>query len=68
MFSEGYRKAMTESLPVKLKGTLSYVSKLEFYRAVFIPIMLQPNWSKQLILGSFNYRAAGDAAVRREQT
>jgi hypothetical protein len=67
VFSEGYSKAMIESLPATLKGTFSYESKLEFYRAVFMPIMLQPNWSKQLILGSFNYRSA-DPAVRRDQT
>jgi hypothetical protein len=56
MFSEGYGKAMIESSPVTLKGTFSYEAKLEFYRAVFMKIMLQPNWSKQLIFGSFNCR------------
>jgi hypothetical protein len=58
MFSEGYSKARLESSPVTLKGTFSYGAKLEFYRAVFMQIMLQPNWSKQLIFGSFNCREA----------
>ena len=58
MFSEGYSKARVESSPVILKGTFSYDANLKFYRAVFMQIMLQPNWSKQLIFGSFNCRGA----------
>jgi len=56
MFSEGYSKAMIEPAPITLKGTFSYDAKLEFYRAVFMKIILQPDWSKQLIFGSFNCR------------
>jgi len=58
MFVEGYDKASIESLPVILEGTFSVGSKSELFRAVFMAIMLQPNWSKQLILGSFNLRTA----------
>jgi hypothetical protein len=59
MFAEGYNKAYSESSPMELKGTFSVESKFLLYRAVFLPIMLQPNWSKQLILGSFNCRPDG---------
>jgi hypothetical protein len=61
VFVEGYDKAYSASSPVALKGTFGFESKFLLYRAVFMPIMLQPNWSKQLILGSFNCRVA-DAA------
>jgi hypothetical protein len=57
MFSEGYNKVIIETGPVHLKGTFTRESIFEFYRAVFLPIMLHPGWSKQLIYGSFNYRA-----------
>ena len=57
MFSEGYNKVIIETGPVHLKGTFTKASTFEFYRAVFLPIMLHPTWSKQLIYGSFNYRA-----------
>jgi hypothetical protein len=57
MFSEGYTKVIIESGPVHLKGTFTKESTFEFYRAVFLPIMLHPRWSKQLIFGTFNYRA-----------
>ena len=59
MFSAGYRRASTASAPVTLDGTFRFEKKIELYRAVFMPIMLQPNWSKQLILGSFNRREIG---------
>ena len=59
MFMEGYSKVMTETVPVTLKGTFSYGSNFELFRAVFMPIMLQPNWSKQLAFGSFNCRTVG---------
>jgi hypothetical protein len=57
MFVEGCSQANMESSPVVLEGTFSVESKLELFRAVFMPILLQPNWSKRLILGSFNCRA-----------
>ena len=59
MFVEGYGKVFIEMVPVTLKGTFSIGSTFELFRAVFMPIMLQPNWSKQLVLGSFNCRAVG---------
>jgi hypothetical protein len=57
MFSEGYSKAMTESSPVTLDGTLRLGAGAQLFRAVFMPILLRPNWSKQLIFGSFNCRS-----------
>jgi hypothetical protein len=59
MFVEGCNHANVESLPVILEGTVSLESKLGLFRAVFMLILLQPNWSKRLILGSFNCRAVG---------
>jgi hypothetical protein len=56
MFSEGYNNVIKTG-SVHLKGTFTRESIFEFYRAVFLPIMLHPGWSKQLIYGSFNYRA-----------
>jgi hypothetical protein len=58
MFSEGYSKALMESSPVTLEGTLRLGAGAQLFRAVFMPIMLRPNWSKQLIFGSFNCRPA----------
>ena len=58
MFSEGCSKAMMESSPVTLEGTLGFGAGAQLFRAVFMPIMLRPNWSKQLIFGSFNCRPA----------
>jgi hypothetical protein len=57
MFSEGYGKAAMESSPVTLEGTIRLAVHAQLFRAVFMPIMLRPNWSKQLIFGSFNYRS-----------
>ena len=54
MFSEGYSKAAMESQPVTLEGTIRFAIHAQVFRAVFMPIMLRPNWSKQLIFGSFN--------------
>lgn len=59
MFSEGYSGAGMASSPVTLDGTFRFETRAELYRAVFMPIMLQPNWSKQLIFGSFNRRDLG---------
>jgi len=59
MFSAGYKRASTASSPVTLDGTFRFEKKIELYRAVFMPIMPQPNWSKQLIFGSFNRRELG---------
>ena len=61
MFAAGYTKASIETEPITLKGTFSNELEFELYRAVFLPIMLQPHWSKQLIFGSFNCCAAGPA-------
>ena len=60
MLIEGYRQARTASAPVILEGTFDMAPEFEF-EAVFMPIMLQPHWSNQLILGSLDFRAA-DAA------
>ena len=60
MLIEGYRQARTASAPVILEGTLDMAPEFEF-ETVFMPIMLQPHWSNQLILGSLDFRAA-DAA------
>ena len=59
MFSAGYNRAGSASSPVTLDGTFRFEKRVELYRAVFMPIMLQPNWSKQLIFGSFNRRELG---------
>jgi len=56
MFAEGYAKAATEVSPVILEGTIRIAANAQLFRAVFMPIMLRSNWSKQLIFGSFNYR------------
>jgi hypothetical protein len=57
MFAEGYSKAAMESSPVTLEGTIRLGGTGQLFRAVFMPIMLQPSWSKQLVYGSFNYRS-----------
>jgi hypothetical protein len=59
MFSAGYSRASLATSPVTLDGTFRFEKKIELYRAVFMPIMLRPNWSKQLIFGSFNRRELG---------
>ena len=58
-FIEGYTRVITEIEPITLKGTFSLGATFELFRAVFLPIMLQPNWSKLLVFGSFNCRAVG---------
>jgi hypothetical protein len=57
MFAEGYSKGAMESAPVTLEGTIRVGVTAQLFRAVFMRIMLRPNWSKQLIFGSFNYRS-----------
>src|ERR1700719_787674 len=57
MFVEGYRQARTASAPVILEGTFAMAPEFEF-EAVFMPIMLEPHWSRRLILGSFDFHAA----------
>jgi hypothetical protein len=59
MFVEGYGKVFIEMVPVTLKGTFSVGPAFELFRAIFMPIMLHPNWSKQLVFGSFNCRTVG---------
>jgi hypothetical protein len=59
VFLEGYSRALSEGAPVNLKGTFSCGSAFELYRAIFMPIMLQPHWSKQLVFGTFNCKTAG---------
>jgi len=66
VFVEGYDKAYGASSPIELKGTFGFEAKFLLYRAVFMPIILQPNWSKQLILGSFNCRVADAAKAPKE--
>ena len=56
VFVEGCSKGMAEATPARFSGSFSYDFKEELYRAVFLPIILHPNWSKRLIFGSFNYR------------
>jgi hypothetical protein len=56
VFAEGCTKAMTQQTPARLSGSFDYDFKAELYRAVFLPIMLHPNWSKRLIFGSFNFK------------
>lgn len=59
IFAEGCRKAMTEgAVPARFSGAFNHDFEVELYRGVFLPIRLHPNWSKRLILGSFNYRTA----------
>jgi hypothetical protein len=64
MFIEGCKQARTASSPVILEGTFDMAPEFEF-EAVFMPIMLQPHWSKRLILGSFDFRAADAAFAPR---
>jgi hypothetical protein len=64
MFVEGYRQARSASAPVILEGTFDMAPEFEF-EAVFMPILLAPHWSKQLILGSFDFHAAGAFAPPR---
>ena len=59
MFSTGCSRVSLATSPVTLDGTFRFERRVELYRAVFMPIMLRPNWSKQLILGSFNRRELG---------
>jgi hypothetical protein len=61
MFSEGYSKATMEGSPVTLEGEFRVKAGAQLFRAVFMPIMLRPNWSKQLIFGSFNCRSTSAA-------
>jgi hypothetical protein len=55
-FADGCGKAMTEPEPARFSGAFNYDFQAELYRGVFLPIRLHSNWSKRLILGSFNYR------------
>jgi hypothetical protein len=54
VFVEGCSRAMSEPAPAQFSGSFDYDFKDELYRAVFLPIILHPNWSKRLIFGSFN--------------
>jgi hypothetical protein len=54
VFVEGCSRAMSETAPAQFSGSFDYDFKDELYRAVFLPIILHPNWSKRLIFGSFN--------------
>jgi hypothetical protein len=56
VFAEGCSKAIAEPAPARLSGSFNYDIQIELYRAVFLPIRLNPDWSKRLIFGSFNYR------------
>ena len=54
VFVEGCSRAMSEPAPAQFSGSFNYDFKDELFRAVFLPIILHPNWSKRLIFGSFN--------------
>ncbi len=56
LFVTGCSKAMAQQAPARLSGSCKHESQIELYRAVFMPIMLQRSWLKQLIFGSFNFR------------
>jgi hypothetical protein len=55
LFHVGCSKAIVQQAPARLSGSFKYDFKIELYRAVFMPIILQQSWSKQLIFGSFNF-------------
>jgi hypothetical protein len=54
LFNAGCTKAIEQQAPARLSGSFKYDFQIEFYRAVFMPIMLHRSWLKQLIFGSFN--------------
>jgi hypothetical protein len=56
LFTTGCSKAIAQQAPARLSGSFKSDFQIELYRAVFMPIILQPHWSKQLVLGSFNSR------------
>jgi len=56
LFDEGCRNAMDKQTPARFSGAFEHDIKAELFRAVFLPIRLQPSWSKWLIFGSFNCR------------
>jgi hypothetical protein len=56
LFAEGCIKAIAGQAAVRFSGSFEYEVKIELYRTAFMPIILQPNWSKQLVFGSFNFR------------
>jgi hypothetical protein len=56
LFDEGCRNAMDKQAPARFSGAFEHDIKAELFRAVFLPIRLQPSWSKWLIFGSFNCR------------
>jgi hypothetical protein len=54
IFVDGCSKAIAQQAPARLSGSFKSDIQIELYRSVFMPIILQPHWSKQLVLGSFN--------------
>ena len=56
LFAEGCRNAMDKQMPARFSGSFEHDIQAELFRAVFLPIRLQPTWSKWLIFGSFNCR------------
>ena len=56
LFTAGCNNATVQRAPARLSGSFKSDFQVEVYRTVFMPIILQPNWSKQLIFGSFNSR------------
>jgi hypothetical protein len=56
LFAEGCRNAMDKQVPARFSGSFENDIQAELFRAVFLPIRLQPTWSKWLIFGSFNCR------------
>ena len=57
LFSDGCSKAMAEGAPARFSGAVVHLTKLEIYRAAFMPLEVQQNLPLQLIFGSFNRRA-----------
>lgn len=56
LFAEGCRNAMDKQMPARFSGSFEHDIQAELFRAVFLPIRLQPSFSKWLIFGSFNCR------------
>jgi hypothetical protein len=56
IFRDGCSKALSDAVPARFSGGFNYDFQVELYRGVFLPVRMHPNWSKRLILGSFNYR------------
>jgi hypothetical protein len=56
LFAEGCSTVMQKQVPARFSGAFESDFQIELFRAVFLPIRLQPSWSKWLIFGSFGCR------------